>query len=252
MGTWNYHQGALVDPEQVDQSIKVAFREPISRLILEQGSLATNEPEAQHGKPMLNKHGAGYHSLWKLMTQLSFGVHLLRQQSTKPDNELANFLNGHSHEIDLHLKRTAKDFKAVYGEVVERTKCLKLILDRVSNFQSRLANEDFRESVFEGRRKIETISSMTSRAITRSLKDIDTGIEAVTELRTCLNGEWDDIQEDALPAYIALKSKADIWRCNLEALRMKGNDVNVALEDLCNKVEEMNMRARIASRITVG
>lgn len=235
-------ESKAADTEQLLSSMRSAFKEPLQT------------PSEQHLQALQlpnDDSGAEVHPLWMRINQLTVGVYLLREQLAEPDNEIVHFLDNHADEIDTHLQNAARGFELVQLDITERTLCLKHVMAHVSTFEMRLANREFRDCVFQGKERVDEIKTIASAATRTSLIDVSTGIKAMTELITCLDGEWSNTEKDSLPTYEAIRDKADAWCRTLEALSFEGNALNVALAHLCNMVEAMTVKARIASRLAV-
>ncbi|KAF1988390.1 hypothetical protein K402DRAFT_34546 [Aulographum hederae CBS 113979] len=198
--------------------------------------------------------GAKYHPLWKLMAQISFGVHLLQQHLAKSDTEVVKILHTHVEEVDSFLERTTEDFELALVDVKERINYLRLPLEHVNIFDVMLDDKQFRTSILEGNEKIERIVERTARAMNDSLVDVTKGIQATMELARYLDKigeEWADNNDELLGIYNAMRGNAEGWyRCFL-TLQMKGNTLGVALVQLGSILNEMTKRAGVASRRSV-
>ena len=75
------------------------------------------------------KPGEKFHPLWKLVAQISFGMHLLQQGLAKSDEEVLKILQTHVDEVDGFLERTTEDFDLAQGDIAERIRYLKLPLE---------------------------------------------------------------------------------------------------------------------------
>ncbi|KAK8164542.1 hypothetical protein IWX90DRAFT_416299 [Phyllosticta citrichinensis] len=197
---------------------------------------------------------AKWHPLWKLVAQISFGVHLLNQQLAKSDKEVSNILKRHVQELDIFLERTTEDFDLALVDIKERISHLKLPLEHVNIFDIMLDDLQFRTSIVDGNEKIEKIVERTARAMNDSLMDVGTGIEAIRELSKYLASigcGWADGDEEIMGIYMAMCQNSEGWLECLGTLQQKGNDLGVALVQLGSILNEISKRAGVASRRSV-
>ncbi|KAK4690909.1 hypothetical protein P7C71_g5981, partial [Lecanoromycetidae sp. Uapishka_2] len=162
------------------------------------------------------KPGEKFHPLWKLVAQISFGMHLLQQGLAKSDEEVLKILQTHVDEVDGFLERTTEDFDLAQGDINERIRYLKLPLEHGQVFDQMLANRDFRVAIVEGNEKIEHIIDRTAAAMNDALKDVQKGLDATRELAkymTRVDKQWDDRTEEHDSVYLAMigNTEADEW-----------------------------------------
>jgi len=81
------------------------------------------------------KPGSKYHPLWKLVAQISFGIHLLHQRTAKSDHEVVKILQTHVDEIDSFLEDTMADFDLAASDIEERIEYLILPLHNGRTFE---------------------------------------------------------------------------------------------------------------------
>lgn len=198
---------------------------------------------------------AKFHPLWKLMAQISFGVHLLQQQLAKSDEEVVKILQKHVDEVDAFLERTTEDFEVSNQDIKERTNHLKLPLEHINIFDVMLDDQKFRSDIMDGNRKIELILTRTGRALKDSLIDVKTGMDCVTELSAYLVGireqmSASDVQTSSI--YHAMKSNTEGWSRALHNLQGLGNDLGQSLGKLGHILREMSVRAEAASKRAVS
>ncbi|KAK8204049.1 hypothetical protein IWZ01DRAFT_104997 [Phyllosticta capitalensis] len=197
---------------------------------------------------------AKWHPLWKLVAQISFGVHLLNQQLAKSDKEVSNILKRHVQELDIFLERTTEDFDLALVDIKERISHLKLPLEHVNIFDIMLDDHQFRTSIVDGNEKIEKIVERTARAMNDSLMDVEKGIDAIQELSKYLAAigcGWADGDEEIMGIYMAMCQNSEGWLECLRSLQQKGNDLGVALVQLGSILNEISKRAGVASRRSV-
>ncbi|KAL8910561.1 MAG: hypothetical protein Q9171_004143 [Xanthocarpia ochracea] len=197
------------------------------------------------------KPGEQFHPLWKLVAQISFGMHLLQQGLAKSDEEVIKILQTHVDEIDGFLERTTEDFDLAQGDIDERIRYLKLPLEHGSVFDTMLNDRNFRIAIVEGNEKIEHIIDRTAAAMNDSLKDVQKGLDATRELAkylTRVDKQWDERTEEHDSVYLAMIGNTEGWTRAFLTLQSKGNALRRALVQLGGIVAEMQRRAGAASR----
>ncbi|KAL8860582.1 MAG: hypothetical protein Q9178_002935 [Gyalolechia marmorata] len=195
--------------------------------------------------------GEQFHPLWKLVAQISFGMHLLQQGLAKSDEEVIKILQTHVDEIDGFLERTTEDFDLAQGDIDERIRYLKLPLEHGSVFDTMLNDRNFRIAIVEGNEKIEHIIDRTAAAMNDSLKDVQKGLDATRELAkylTRVDKQWDERTEEHDSVYLAMIGNTEGWTRAFLTLQSKGNALRRALVQLGGIVAEMQRRAGAASR----
>ncbi|KAL8766428.1 MAG: hypothetical protein Q9209_006804 [Squamulea sp. 1 TL-2023] len=195
--------------------------------------------------------GEQFHPLWKLVAQISFGMHLLQQGLAKSDEEVIKILQTHVDEIDGFLERTTEDFDLAQGDIDERVRYLRLPLEHGSVFDTMLNDRNFRIAIVEGNEKIEHIIDRTAAAMNDSLKDVQKGLDATRELAkylTRVDKQWDERSEEHDSVYLAMIGNTEGWTRAFLTLQSKGNALRRALIQLGGIVAEMQRRAGAASR----
>lgn len=197
------------------------------------------------------KPGEKFHPLWKLVAQISFGMHLLQQGLAKSDEEVLKILQTHVDEVDGFLERTTEDFDLAQGDINERIRYLKLPLEHGSVFDQMLADRAFRVAIVEGNEKIEHIIDRTAAAMNDALKDVQKGLDATRELAkymTRVDKQWEDRTEEHDSVYLAMIGNTEGWTRAFLTLQSKGGHLRKALVQLGGIVAEMQKRAGAASR----
>ena len=197
------------------------------------------------------KPGEKFHPLWKLVAQISFGMHLLQQGLAKSDEEVLKILQTHVDEVDGFLERTTEDFDLAQGDINERIRYLKLPLEHGSVFDQMLADRAFRVAIVEGNEKIEHIIDRTAAAMNDALKDVQKGLDATRELAkymTRVDKQWEDRTEEHDSVYLAMIGNTEGWTRAFLTLQSKGGHLRKALVQLGGIVAEMQRRAGAASR----
>ena len=197
------------------------------------------------------KPGEKFHPLWKLVAQISFGMHLLQQGLAKSDDEVLKILQTHVDEVDGFLERTTEDFDLAQNDINERIRYLKLPLEHGQVFDQMLADRPFRVAIVEGNEKIEHIIDRTAAAMNDALKDVQKGLDATRELAkymTRVDKQWEDRTEEHDSVYLAMIGNTEGWTRAFLTLQSKGEHLRKALVQLGTIVAEMQRRAGAASR----
>lgn len=249
-------QGAFEESivESVDEH-NVPRKPPLDAKARRQKMIERDEYDETYNAQWRRKPQAKFHPLWKLMAQVSFGVHLLQQKLAKSDEEVVKILQKHVDEVDTYLEKISEDFELAQLDIKERINYLKLPLEHVNIFDIMLDDKQFRTSIIEGNEKIERICDRTARATNDSIVDVRKGIEAVTELSNFLRsigGKWGDASGQTLAIYNAMRGNAEGWSRCFQQLQVKGNDLGLLLGQLGNILNEMSKRAGVASRRAVS
>lgn len=197
------------------------------------------------------KSGEKYHPLWKLISQISFGVHLLAEGIAKSEEEVMQILQAHVDEVDGFLERTTEDFDLAQEDIQERLRCLKLPLSHPATFEKMLEDRNFRLSIVEGNEKIEHIVDRTAQAMKDSLKDVLKGFDSSSCLESYLMGlaqTWQRQSVEHEAVYIAMLGNVEGWCKAFMALHLQGNKLGASLKKLIDIVSEMQARAGEVSR----
>ncbi|KAK5946834.1 hypothetical protein PMZ80_000978 [Knufia obscura] len=197
------------------------------------------------------KPGERFHPLWKLIAQVSFGIHLLAQGMAKSEDEVMQILQAHVDEIDGFLERTTEDFDLAQEDIQERLRCLKLPLSHLATFDKMLEDRNFRLSIVEGNEKIEHIVERTSQAMKDSLKDVQKGFDSTSCLEKYLHGlsaTWQRQTVEHEAVFVAMLGNVEGWRKAFMSLHMQGNKLGGSLKKLTDIINEMQARAGEVSR----
>lgn len=194
---------------------------------------------------------ARFHPLWKIISQISFGVHLLHKREAKSDHEVVKILQTHINEVDSFAEETTDDFDLAIKDIEERIDCLDIPLQHSHEFNRMLCNTTFRTSILENNDVIERIMYRTKRAMEASLEDVRQGQDAVAELSKYLDklaSSWlrDDL--DLLAAFDTMRGNAEGWYRCFDQLQQRGVYLTNIMMALQSTVDEMARRAGIASR----
>ena len=197
------------------------------------------------------KPGENFHPLWKLVAQISFGMHLLSQGLAKSDEEVIKILQSHVDEIDGFLERTTADFDLAHEDIVERIRCLRLPLEHGDVFDTMLEDRSFRMAIVEGNEKIEHIVNRTNAAMKDALKDVQKGLDGTRELTkylTQLQRTWLNQTEEHHAVYSAMIGNTEGWTRAFMTLQSKGSKLGYGLSELAGIISRIQTRAGIASR----
>ena len=197
------------------------------------------------------KPGERFHPLWKLIAQISFGIHLLAEGMAKSEDDVMQILQAHVDEIDGFLERTTEDFDLAGEDIQERLRCLKLPLSHPATFEKMLEDRNFRLSIVEGNEKIEHIVERTTQAMKDSLKDVQKGFDSTSCLETYLQGlsnTWQRLSVEHEAVFVAMLGNVEGWRKAFLTLHVQGNKLNGSLKKLTDIINEMQARAGEVSR----
>lgn len=195
--------------------------------------------------------GEKFHPLWKLVAQISFGMHLLQQALAKSDEEVIKILQTHVDEVDGFLERTTEDFDLAQADINDRIRYLRLPLEHGQVFDSMLNERNYRTAIVDGNEKIEHIVDRTAAAMRDALKDVQKGLDATRALGkylTRLDRQWGQRSDEHESVYLAMIGNTEGWSRAFQHLQQKGNTLRVTLVQLGGLIAEMQRRAGIASR----
>ncbi|KIW78484.1 hypothetical protein Z517_08321 [Fonsecaea pedrosoi CBS 271.37] len=201
------------------------------------------------------KPGEKYHPLWKLVAQLTFGMHLLSQNMAISEEEVMRILQSHVDDIDAFLERTTEDFDLAQSDIHERIRCLKLPLAHGEVFDRMLEDRAFRASILEGNEKIDHVISRTKRAAKDALKDVQKGFDATNVMEkylSKLNSTWKRESPEHEAVLVAMLGNVEGWRRAFLELHLQGNKLAGSLKKLAEVVSEMEQRAAAVSRNLVA
>ena len=242
-----FEESILEEPEESTLSKKDSvFRR---KILLER-------PQYQRivGSKWTQKPGEKFHPLWKLVSQLAFGMHLLHQELAKSEEEVIKILQTHVDEVDGFLERTTEDFDLAQHDINERIRYLQLPLEHGEVFDTMLMDRAFRTAMVEGNIKIEHIVDRTAMALTDSLKDVKKGSDGTKELARYLRRlekTWYVRDDTITEVFHAMMGNTEGWTAALQGLQEKGKLLNKSLEHLRAIIAEIQRLVGIASRRNV-
>ncbi|GIJ98964.1 hypothetical protein Aspvir_001086 [Aspergillus viridinutans] len=202
--------------------------------------------------PSTNKLiGHRYHPLWKLISQISFGVHLLAKGLAKSNLEVLKILQRHVDELDGFIERNTEDYFIIQVDVRTRIQYLSLPLQNLDVFDEMLQDRNFRLAMIGYNEKIEHAIDRFTMAVKDSLKDIQKGREAIGALWHYIGKSAKENRPlpcDLVALYNAMLANTEGWNMALSKLSRNGMALESALAQLGLAITEMQRRIGIASR----
>ncbi|KAL3457730.1 hypothetical protein BJX64DRAFT_292865 [Aspergillus heterothallicus] len=192
-----------------------------------------------------------YHPFWKLIAQMSFGVHLLVKGTAKSSIAVLNILQAHVDEMDGFVSRTSEDFLIIQVDLRTRIQYLSLPLENLDLFDEMLGDRNFRLAMIDYNDKIERAIERFSLAINDALKDIQKGKEAISGLWQYLGRPSKDntpLSGNLAAIYDSMLANTEGWNLALSKLRKKGTALLYAITQLGRAIIEMQRRVGVASR----
>ncbi|KAF7155028.1 hypothetical protein CNMCM5623_005236 [Aspergillus felis] len=192
-----------------------------------------------------------YHPLWKLISQISFGVHLLAKGLAKSKLEVLKILQRHVDELDGFIERNTEDYFIIQVDVRTRIQYLSLPLQNLDVFDEMLQDRNFRLAMIEYNEKIEHAIDRFTMAVKDSLKDIQKGREAIGALWHYIGQSAKEnrpLPGDLVALYNAMLANTEGWNTALSKLSRKGMALESALAQLKLAITEMQRRIGVASR----
>ncbi|KAF4987874.1 hypothetical protein FGRMN_10102 [Fusarium graminum] len=194
------------------------------------------------------------HEMYKLISQITFGVYLLLNSLAADNGQVVTILQGHIDEVDEFLEVMLEDFSQAHKDLTERIALLQLPMANRKAFENMLEDRTFRAKILAGNERIDHILARTNAAMKQWDDDIDAGIrssEAFMEwLNEHKNVEWPDSDPDLEGIYRAMKGNSDGWLSTFDDLNNKAQDLNGLVIKLMTIVAEMEKTAGEVSRKT--
>ncbi|EPS31256.1 hypothetical protein PDE_06211 [Penicillium oxalicum 114-2] len=213
--------------------------------------LENDEYERLCGRKWRQRASEKYHPLWKLVSQMVFGVHLLARQQAKSPVTVMRILQGHVDEMDGFLQRTTEDFLIIHLDVRTRIQYLSLPLGNLAVFDEMLDDRHFRLALISYNDQIEHAVERFTLAIIDALKDLHKGKEAVAIFSHYLQEITNDgcFEADNLRTFArTMLENMDGWIGTLAKLHRQGQALQQALGQLAFTIMEMQRRVGVASR----
>lgn len=193
--------------------------------------------------------GSRHHTLWKLVSQIAFGVHLLHQQSAKSIQEVVSILQAHIDDIDDFLDDTDADLDLAIRDLDQRNDFLRLPLQHSDTFDDMLADAPFRSDLLQSNKVIERILSRSISSNNASLRDVQEGFEATTELTTYLNiigTDWTRDDEQLLEVYKMMQNCAEEWIECFRGAQVKSQTLSRSITQLQATVARVSQHVDVA------
>ncbi|OGM46250.1 hypothetical protein ABOM_005360 [Aspergillus bombycis] len=192
-----------------------------------------------------------YHPFWKLVAQISFGIHLLVERLAKSDFEVLKILQSHVDELDGFLGRSTEDFLLIQVDVRTRIQYLNLPLQNPEVFDGMLQDRNFRLTMIDYNQKIEHAIERFTTAIEDALKDMQKGKQAIGILWRYLKQSAEEhgpLPSNLFAIHKAMLANTEGWNVAFSKLRRKGLALQSALSQLCLAITELQRRVGVASR----
>ena len=193
--------------------------------------------------------GARHHSLWKLVSQIAFGVHLLHQQSAKSTQEVVSILQAHIDDMDDFLDDTHADLDLAIRDLDQRNDFLRLPLEHGDTFGAMLADPSFRSDLLQSNKVIERIVFRSSLANNAALRDVKEGLEATTELSTYLNlisRDWTRGDEQLAEVYNMMQNCCGEWLECFAGAQVKSHTLSRSITQLQATVAQVSQHVDAA------
>ncbi|KAM0563010.1 hypothetical protein ACHAPJ_001853 [Fusarium lateritium] len=198
--------------------------------------------------------GQQQHEMYKLISQITFGVYLLLNSLAADNAQVVTILQGHIDEVDEFLEVMLEDFSQAHKDLTERIAHLQLPMANRQAFENMLEDRTFRAKILAGNEKIDHILARTNAAMKQWDDDIDAGLRSSEAFMEWLNEhkdvKWPDAEPDLNSIYLAMKGNADGWLNTFDDLNNQAQDLNGLVIKLMTIVAEMEKTAGEVSRKT--
>lgn len=204
------------------------------------------------GRRWRQRPGERFHPLWKLVAQISFGLHLLVNDQAKSDVAVVKILQTHVAEFDGFVERTSEDLNLAYDDITERLKYLQTPLNSLSLFHDMLRDREFRLSVIKDNERVEHIIQRSVMAMNDSLKDVQKAKSCIRMLWHYLHElgrNWHNRQQVHAAVYEAMIGNMDGWRREVERLEKKIRKLATVLNQLYQVVTYVQEQVGVVSRM---
>jgi hypothetical protein len=188
--------------------------------------------------------------MWKLVAQLSFGLHLLAKGLAKSEAAVIKILQGHVAELDGFIENTTEDLVLAFSDIEERLDHLRLPLGNLPVFNDMLTDPAFRQTVFLDHGRINHIIHRTAVAMDDSVKDIEKGTQSVRILGFYLRevkAEYNDQPHSLDAVYGAMIGNVDGWKREFKRLKRKAYNLAISLGTLNQVALEIQQLAEMAA-----
>ncbi|KAJ4322538.1 hypothetical protein N0V84_004784 [Fusarium piperis] len=200
------------------------------------------------------RSGQQQHEVYKLISQITFGVYLLLNSLAADNGQVVTILQGHIDEVDEFLEVMLEDFAQAHKDLTERIAHLQLPMVNRQAFEGMLEDRNFRAQILSGNEKIDHILARTNAAMKQWDDDIDAGLRSSEAFMEWLNEQkdtkWPDSEPDLNSIFLAMKGNADGWLNAFDELNNQAQDLNGLIIKLMTIVAEMEKTAGEVSRKT--
>ncbi|KAM5355181.1 hypothetical protein ACJ41O_001827 [Fusarium nematophilum] len=198
--------------------------------------------------------GQQQHEMYKLISQITFGVYLLLNSLAADNAQVVTILQGHIDEVDEFLEVMLEDFAQAQKDLTERIAHLQLPMANRQAFEGMLEDRNFRAQILAGNEKIDHILARTNAAMKQWDDDIDAGLRSSESFMEWLNEQkntkWPESEPDLSSIFLAMKGNADGWLNAFDDLNNQAQDLNGLIIKLMTIVAEMEKTAGEISRKT--
>ncbi|CEI41146.1 hypothetical protein FVEN_g3501 [Fusarium venenatum] len=198
--------------------------------------------------------GQQQHEMYKLISQITFGVYLLLNSLAADNSQVVTILQGHIDEVDEFLEVMLEDFAQAHKDLTERIAHLQLPMANRQAFENMLEDRAFRAKILAGNVKIDHILARTNAVMKQWDDDIDAGLRSSEAFMEWLNEHkdtrWSEEDPDLESIYRAMKGNADGWLNTFDDLNNQAQDLNGLVIKLMTIVAEMEKTAGEVSRKT--
>ncbi|KAF4980699.1 hypothetical protein FZEAL_3367 [Fusarium zealandicum] len=198
--------------------------------------------------------GQQQHEMYKLISQITFGVYLLLNSLAADNGQVVTILQGHIDEVDEFLEVMLEDFAQAHKDLTERIAHLQLPMANRQAFENMLEDRNFRAQILAGNEKIDHILARTNAAMKQWDDDIDAGLRSSEAFMDWLSEhkdtEWPESEPDLNSIFLAMKGNADGWLNAFDDLNNQAQDLNGLIIKLMTIVAEMEKTAGEISRKT--
>ncbi|KIL93157.1 hypothetical protein FAVG1_03134 [Fusarium avenaceum] len=198
--------------------------------------------------------GQQQHEMYKLISQITFGVYLLLNSLAADNAQVVTILQGHIDEVDEFLEVMLEDFSQAHKDLTERIALLQLPMANRKAFENMLEDRTFRAKILAGNERIDHILARTNAVMKQWDDDIDAGLRSSEAFMEWLNEhknlEWPEADPDLESIYRAMKGNADGWLNTFDDLNNQAQDLNGLVIKLMTIVAEMEKTAGEVSRRT--
>ena len=198
------------------------------------------------------RDGERYHPLWKLIAQMSFGVHLLEEGAARSEIDAVKILQSHVNEVDGFLQRTGEDFQLASRDIAKRIVLLEDPFRNLKAFDAILESRDCRLSILHISDTVDDVVERSLVAMQDALKDVEKGLQAVSVFGRYLRGlgKAGPRPKSATVEAIQRTMRANIqgWNRTFLHLYTQGQELARLLIRLSSANSELRRQVAFASR----